>query len=246
MLTVPAADEHWYVRTGDGIVPHSKYAGPTPEPGKIYPSVTTIIGGGIPKPFPFLKWLGNYTSYDDAMEYVAHRAKEGTAVHGAMEFMTVNPEKRLDPQGYSNVEWDMIWGLFRGMQAIGVKQVDPQFVERILYDDDDKTAGTADLRVCVNGEWWLIDYKTSKMIKVEHKIQVMKYGTMYKKLGFPIDRVCVLRSAESKAGYDMWVGDIKEDHLQAFENARQMFWFLNPKAGPKMKEIPEYLSLSLI
>lgn len=248
MLTVPAADEHWYIRTADGIVPHSKYTGPVPQPGKIYASVTTVIGGGIPKPFPYLKWLGNYTSYDDAMAYTMMRAREGTNVHDGMESMSVNPGVKLNMHDYSPTEWGMIWGLFRGLKAIGVSpsSIDPQFVERVLWDDDDRTAGTADLRVCINGEWWVIDYKTSKMIKVEHKIQVMKYGVMYQKLGMPVDRVCVLRSADSEKGYDMWIGDVRKDHLAAFENARQMFWFLNPKAGPKMKEIPEYLSLSMI
>lgn len=246
MLTVPAADEHWYVRTADGIVAHSKYTGPVPQPGKIYCSVTTVIGGGIPKPLPYLIWLGNMPSYKDAQEYTMFRAREGTNVHNTLETMAVHPTVSITRDTLTNPEWDMVWGIFRGLRALGVKDIDPAFVERILWDDDDKTAGTADLRVCIEGVWWVIDYKTSKQIKLEHKIQVMKYATMYKKMGFPVDRVCVLRSSEGKDGYEMWLGDVRDDYLEAFEHARWMFWFLNPKAGPKMKEIPTELSFSML
>lgn len=249
MLEVPAHDEHWYVRTKTGVVPYSRYTGKKVAPEKLYASVTTIIGGGVPKPFPYLKWLGDSVSYDAAMEYTARRAVEGTNVHDAMEHMELNPMKNIPREMYTPTEWDMIYGLFRGLQSLGVsmKDIDPAMVEMVVYDDDDRTAGTLDLRVCIGGEWWVIDYKTSKLIKIEHKIQVMKYGTMCIKRGLPVDRVCVMRSApKAKDGFDYWDGKIDPTYLSAFDNARQMFWFLNPKAGPKMKSVPEHLSLSYL
>ena len=247
LLQVPADESHWYVRVPKGVVPFSRYVGPKPEKDKIYASVTTVIGGGIPKPFPYYKWLAGRGSWAQAEREVKDAQERGLRVHDALESLGLDPKVKVKHDAHRPEEWDMIWGIFRGLRTVGVKKVDPKCVECLAYDDEDHTAGTVDLYASVGKEKWVIDYKTSKLIKLEHKIQVMKYGTMLRKMGKTVDRVCVIRSAErAEDGNEVWIGKIDEDYLAAFEHARWMFWFLNPKAGPKMKEIPEFLSLSLL
>lgn len=243
-IDIPAKDEHWYVETPDGLIISYYDADSTLRDSWPLFCSTTAITGMIPKTVDYWKWLGNYTSYDDAMKYMKSRAAIGTTCHDAMEHMNKHPKTKLDKTTYTDEEWDLIWGFCRAHKALQIK---PLAVEERLADRDDMTAGTADLYGKVGHEYWMCDYKTSKGVYSSHMVQVQKYGRMKQKAGYPVDKLCVIRSAPTRRdGYELKIFDFDEQYDKDFECALHFFRRLYPKAGPQMKSVPVSLSLDML
>jgi hypothetical protein len=227
-IDIPIGEEHWYERHG-----------------KWYPSVTTILGAVYPKGIGFAKWLGDKGSYEAAEQQKKEAAKRGTAVHEAIEQMLKNPKTKLDYREFSLEEWKMLKGFCDWYAEHSPNIHVKENIERVVYDDKNCVAGRCDLRCSIGHEWFVIDYKTSSKIQELHKIQVTKYATMYKQMGFDVDRVGVLRLSDWGGGhYEFWAGEIDPKRLTVFLSCKNLWDFQNPKAGPRVETIPRSLSLS--
>ena len=244
LINVPKIDEHWYVKLPDGtVVPYGKAPPDIRDDAPLYKSVTTCTGL-VPKEVGFFKWLGNEPSYKLAMEYTHHCAVRGSAVHDAMEHMVLHPGTKLDRATYTDEQWDHLWGMFRGLQSVKPKNI---WVENVLHDDDDMTAGMADYFGKVGKEHWMIDYKTSKGIQLSHLVQVQKYGRMAQKMGMTVDKLCIIRStAKGGAGFEIKIFDFDEKYDDAYAACVLFHKLMYPKAKPKMKEVPTFLSGDLL
>lgn len=243
-VKIPAQDAHWYVKTPDGLI-ISYFKAPEDERDDwpLYKS-TTKITGMIPKTKDFEKWLGNQPSYEAAQSYMKERGRIGSICHDAMEFINNDPKKILDRREYTDEQWDLIYGFWRAHEEL---EITPVSVEERLHDDDDMTAGTSDLYGKVGSEYWMCDYKTSKSIYHSHCVQVHKYGRMKQKLGKPVDRLCVIRATgKGGKGYELKIFDFDEEFDKDFAYALHFHKRLYPRDKPKLKEVPETLSLEMI
>lgn len=241
LINVPKADQHWYVKTQQGIcVPYSLADPETRDGLPLYKSVTTMTGQ-IPKGIGFDKWLGGFPSYELAMEFTAKAAKRGSSVHNAMEHLVLHPKTKLERDQYTNEEWDHLYGMALGLQSLNAKVL---WVEQVVWDDDDMTAGMADLYAQVGKEKWMIDYKTSKQISLSHKVQVQKYARAAKKSrNLDVDKMCIIRSApRARLGYEIEVFDFDERYDEAYAACVLFHKLLYPRAKPAMKTVPTFLS----
>lgn len=167
---------------------------PEPGPDGEYelevPSVTAIVGGGIPKRF-LMYWAAKKVAewaYDhrDAWRdlpkdaavdllkrahsrYTGKRADVGTAVHAAAEaHASGKPEPELSEEEH---------GYFEGALRF-FKDHDPEIleVESTVYSRNHGYAGTPDLFLRLQGKVLVADWKTGKDIYPETALQLAAYA----------------------------------------------------------------------
>ena len=142
--------------------------------GVYYPSVTTILQY-MPKNKFFELWLKDVGHNADLI--MRRAGKEGTQVHEAIETLLDGEELHwMDDYGnakYNEKVWEMInkfvdfWTTYK-----------PELIstEEFVYSDEYRYAGTADLVCKLNGETWLIDFKTSNSLHKSYDLQLASYA----------------------------------------------------------------------
>ena len=150
------------------------------------PSSTYILSVGYPKGKFFIEWLKK--NGDDSEEIKTSAGVRGSKIHQAVESILTNKtnevrmddvfkntetgrDEELEPDEYeaviSFVNWYEEQALGSTIEVIGIEFN----VDSDTYD----YAGTIDLFLKTDGEYWIIDIKTGKNIYEEHKMQVSSY-----------------------------------------------------------------------
>ena len=174
IVQVTISDERWYLKqtTNDKTgLPEIKSV----------PS-STWIASHYPKGIAYYKWLAD-KGWDEAEAIKSAAAGRGSKVHKAIEHIFEGKEVRIDskfvnPQTEQEEELSL-----EEVDAIlsfieWYKQTKPKVIcyEINVFSDKYNYAGTIDLVCEINGELWIIDFKTSQYIWPSHKIQVSSYG----------------------------------------------------------------------
>ena len=185
--------------------------------GAYVPSVTTVLKYGLPTPEFLMKWMIEQSGgdYQKHIHHSGEQSEIGTAVHnlieeivsGAEVHISDNPLDYVSGKGYYPT-YNTTIAIRKGLQSFMAfwKAQQPEVieVETLLYCDafDDEHgflypfAGRCDMIANIKGEKWLLDVKTSKVVK-----DVLNYGiqlTMYKMLydasnpESPIDRMGII------------------------------------------------------
>jgi len=212
--------------------------------GEFYPSVTYVLQA-YPKGKHFEDWLKRHGYTAD---YVARKAaEEGTATHELIEeYFEGHEMKYLNDKG--NPKYDPnIWKMF-------LKFVDfwetykPTLVETEthLFSDKLQVAGTVDLVCEIEGERWVIDFKTSNHLQTTYDLQGAVYAQCFEECyGKKIDRVGVLWLKSRSRGEDKSGARLKgkgweiyesprsqEENLDIFMAVKKIFDLENPKHKP--------------
>lgn len=222
-------DEHWYP---------SK----TIE-DKWYPSVTTILKA-YPKGVGFERYLANQESYESSREILKAAGSRGTNVHEATELLEAG--QMLHRGNYTDEEWKMLIGFIQFH-----KDMNPEIIhtEISIVSDTLQTAGTIDRIYKIDGEYVLLDIKTSKAVHKNYWLQTAAYWNMF--VNLPGDYVkpvktAILRLAPGKkSGYEYTthdIADINED-FQAFQAVYGVWKYDNPNAKPKFDTLPDTIDL---
>ena len=126
--------------------------------GKYYPSVTYVLGY-YPKGKFFENWLKQVGFSADYI--VKKAAEEGTQVHELAEAYLNGEELNfLDERGrpqYNPDVWQMFLRFVEFWELYNPKLIE---TEVHLFSDELKVAGTCDLVCEIDGEIWIIDFKT--------------------------------------------------------------------------------------
>lgn len=102
--------------------------------------------------------------------------------------------------------------------------------EGTCFSHKEKYAGTFDGLFEVNGEVWLVDWKTSNYVVDEHKIQIIAYRKALEEMGRKVDR-CVIVQLNNDRSYNMFdvvregtnkVGE-KVDRYRAFLACKYLY-----------------------
>jgi ATP-dependent exoDNAse (exonuclease V) beta subunit len=113
-----------------------------------------------------------------------------------------------------------------------------------LFSDELQVAGTCDLICEINGELWLIDFKTSNQVHSTYPLQTAVYSQCYKECyGKEIQRqgILWLKSSKRKANKEKMQGkgwEIVEsdrtqvENLEIFKIVKRLFELENPDAAP--------------
>ena len=115
-----------------------------------------------------------------------------------------------------------------------------------LFSDTLKVAGTCDLVCEIDGELWVIDFKTSNHLQTTYDLQGAVYAKCYEEcFGKKADRIGVLWLKSRSRGADKTGKRLKgknwemhesprtqEENLEIFDSVKKLFDLENPKHKP--------------
>ena len=213
--------------------------------GEYYPSVTYVLSH-YPKGKFFEDWLKK-VGY--ASEYIVKKAsEEGTQVHEMIEAYLNGEELKFLEYGvpmYPTLVWQMFLRFVDFWEEYNPKLIE---TEVHLFSDELKVAGTCDMVCEIDGELWIIDFKTSNHLQTTYDLQTAVYGKCYEEcFGKKADRYGVLwlKSNKRKAakgkiqgkGWEMYESKrSQEDNLSIYKAVRTLFDIENPKHKPAFTE----------
>lgn len=234
---ITIADERWYLKQTEKDL----------EP--IYVPSVTWICSFYPKGIPFYKWLAN-KGWNEAEAIKSAAGDKGSKVHLAivdlidgkevkMDSMYINPTtefaEELTLEEYeaimSFVEW---WNINK--PTVITK-------EAIVFNEEYSYAGTVDLICEIEGEKWLIDFKTGQNIWPEHLLQVSAYKHClehYKDLQLGILQLGYYRNKKNFKFTEV------EDKFEVFLSTRNIWKDQTEKIEPKKRDYPVSLKLEIL
>ena len=116
----------------------------------------------------------------------------------------------------------------------------------MLFRSELKIAGTCDCICEIDGELWVIDFKTSNHLQTVYDLQGAAYAQMYKEcFGKEADRIGILWLKSKSRGVDNSGKRLKgkkwemyesprtqEENIEIFKSVKRIFDLENPKHKP--------------
>ena len=214
--------------------------------GLYYPSVTYVLSY-YPKGKFFEDWLKK-VGY--SADYIVRKAsEEGTQVHEMIEDYLNDKELNFlsltgNPQ-YDPLVWQMFLRFVEWWETYNPTLLE---TEVHLFSDELRVAGTCDLVCEIDGELWVVDFKTSNNIQTTHELQTAVYSQCYKECyGKLADRQGILwlkskrrKPVEGKMQGKGWeMVEMKRTHdqnLDIFLTVKKLFDLENPRHSPIFTE----------
>ena len=210
--------------------------------GEYYPSITYVLGY-YPRGRHFEDWLKK-VGY--SADYIVKKAgEEGTQVHEMIEEYLNGKELNLMDK-YGNLQYaPNIWQMF--LHFVDFWEIyKPKLIEAEvhLFSDELKVAGTCDLIIEIDGELWLIDFKTSNHLQPTYELQTAVYGKCYEEcFGKKIDKYGILwlKSSKRKSNKEKMQGKgwevvtstrTQEENIDIFKTVKRLFDLENPSHTP--------------
>jgi hypothetical protein len=214
--------------------------------GEYYPSITYVLSY-YPKGKFYEDWL---KKVGFASEHIVRRAGEaGTKVHDMIESYLNGEELNfLNSNGYPQYSPE-VWQMFLRFVDFW-EEYNPTLIETEvhLFSDEIKVAGTCDMVCEINGEIWIIDFKTSNHLQTTYDLQTAIYGKCYEEcFGKKPDRYGILwlKSSKRKAakgkmqgkGWEMYESiRTQDENLDIFMTVKKLFDLENPTHSPIFTE----------
>ena len=214
--------------------------------GEYYPSITYVLSY-YPKGKHFENWL---KQVGFSADYIVRKAsEEGTQVHEMIESYLNGKELRFLDSNDNPTCVPNVWQMF-------IKFVDfweeykPTLIEAEvhLFSDQYKVAGTCDLVCEINGELWIIDFKTSNHLQTTYDLQTAIYAQCFEECyGKKVDRTGILWLKSSKRGpkkgaiqgkgWEVYESSrSQEENLDLFMTVKKLFDLENPNHKPTFTE----------
>ena len=107
---------------------------------------------------------------------------------------------------------------------VGQNVVEWKSSEEKLFHRKHKYAGTVDARAIINGEYCVIDWKTSKAVYPEYHLQVAAYAKAVEDIhGIPVDATYILRRDKATGGFEAVRSTEIEENFQAYLGALTLY-----------------------
>lgn len=224
---------------------------------KYYPSVTTILES-YPKGFGYTNWLKQVGFNAD--EIVRKAGEEGSRVHEALERILQGFKlvwiQEDGTENYNLREWQMI---LRFMDFYNTYKPKIIHIEQQIVSDNLRLGGTIDFVCEINGEVWLIDFKSSNAIYDSYYLQIAKYVEMWEEdYKRKISKYGILWLKAATRGPDKsgkkiqgagW--QLKEspktiaEDIMTFDSTQHIWERLNPNYKPKNVIYPDNVQIKL-
>lgn len=218
--------------------------------GKYYPSITHVLSC-YPKGKHYEDWL---KKHGFSSEYIAKKAAdEGTQVHELAEKYLLGEELKFLSPNHSPLYDPNVWNMFLRFVDFW-ETYKPTLLETEvhLFSDELEIAGTCDLVCEIDGEIWIIDFKTSNHLQTTYEIQTSIYAKCYEECyGKKVARTGVLWLKSKSRGPDKngkkiqgknWVLQEPErkmeKNIEIFKAVKVLFDLENPKAKPYSTTFP--------
>jgi len=213
--------------------------------GEYYPSVTYVLSY-YPKGKFFEDWLKK-VGY--SADYIVKKAsEEGTQVHEMIEAYLNGEELKFLEHGrpmYNPNVWQMFLRFVEWWEEYNSTLIE---AEVHLFSDKLKVAGTCDLVCEINGELWVIDFKTSNHLQTTYDLQTAMYAQCFEEcFGKKVDRTGILWLKSSKRGpkkgkmqgkgWEIYESSRTiEENLDIYRAVRTLFDLENPNHKPAFTE----------
>ena len=213
--------------------------------GEYYPSVTYVLSH-YPKGKFFEDWLKK-VGY--SADYIVKKAsEEGTQVHEMIEAYLNGEELKFLEHGrpmYAPNVWQMFLRFVEWWEEYNPTLIE---VEVHLFSDELKVAGTCDLVCEIDGELWVIDFKTSNHLQTTYDLQTAMYAKCFEEcFGKKVDRTGILWLKSSKRGpkkgkmqgkgWEIYESSRTiEENLDIYRAVRTLFDLENPNHKPAFTE----------
>lgn len=214
--------------------------------GEYYPSITYVLQY-YPKGKFFEDWLkqvGNNADY-----IVKKSAEDGTKVHSMIEdYLNGEELNFLSPTNqpmYDTNVWAMFLKFVEFWETYKPKLIE---TEVHLFSDELKVAGTCDMVCEIEGELWIIDFKTSNHIHTTYEFQTAVYGKCYEECFEKKPKrygILWLKSSKRKPAKDKIQGKgwelfessrTYDENLNLFKTVKTIFDLENPNHSPSFTE----------
>jgi len=242
IMQITTSDERWYLKPGKD----EKTGLPVYRP---VPSVTWVAGY-YPKGIGFYKWLAE-KGWDEAEAVKQAAGDKGSVVHLALEMILSGDEFRIDTEvedksrsteqeSYRRqLTYDellCVWSFVnwrKSLEEAGTP-LEVLATEITVFSDIHNYAGTVDLVCRIGGVPYIVDFKTSKQVWTEYKMQVSAYRMAVENgenpiagpKGKPMD-LSGLKVAILQVGYALngagWKFTEVEDHFDLFLTAQKIW-----------------------
>jgi hypothetical protein len=237
IMQVTVADtERWYLEED--------------EKGKVtaYPSITWIASC-YPKGTEFYKWLAN-KGWDESQAIVAAAGVRGHKVHQMITELlngrTIKMEDKVlnpDTGEQEFIELDEYEALLSFAEWFKEVKPEPIQNEVAVINREVGFAGTVDFVCKINGELWIIDFKTSQYIWPSYEIQVAAYAHTEITQGQPCKlAILQLGYKRNKKRYKFTP---VTDQYDLFAAAHQIWKKENPNSKPFVADYPTTISLGV-
>lgn len=217
--------------------------------GRFYPrlqdagwnkSVTTVTSAVYPKSKFLIDWQID-TGKEEAERILKEAGEEGTAIHSAIEKLIAG--EQISVAGLSDKQKKCVNAFI-----VWYNEVKPEILAVELRVDHDIKgfAGRIDLVCRINGQTYIVDFKSSNSVQDSHHVQIGGYILAYihqnnLKLENVAGAILHLNS-KTKRGYS-WIEVDTDWATKTFDVCNQLFDLLNPEAKPKTIEYPLYFKL---
>lgn len=238
ILQITTVDERWYVK--DLVNPDTGEAAP-----EFVPSVTWICDH-YPKGVQFYKWLAS-KGWDEAEAIKTAAGDRGSRVHKAIQDLIEGREVAIDAKYTSSLEDKAQELTFEEYEAVMSfarwhQEVKPELIAWEFPVWGDGYAGTVDLFCRIDGQLYIVDFKTSAYIWPSHELQVSAYKRAMTETGD-------IKLAILQVGYKLNKKRFKfteiEEQYQEFLAAK-LIWAKEQKGvEPKQRDYPMSVRLDL-
>jgi len=242
---ITTTSERWYT-----ITSKNKETG-LPE-YQFIPSVTWITGY-VYKGIGFYKWLAK-TGWNEAEAIKEEAGDKGTKVHNAIEQLILGAEVKMEDKYYSKLTEkdeelnpDEYGAILSFQDWFNTTKPEPIMQESTVISKKHNFAGTVDFVGKIDGDIWIVDWKTSQYVWPSMEAQLSAYKRGLQEQGRNVDKV---RLAVLQVGYKRnkrgWKFTEVEDQFDEMFLPAQKFWDKdNKNKEPKQVEMPLSLKLDL-
>jgi hypothetical protein len=231
IILIDYFDEHWY-KVSDEV---------------ILPSVTSILGKVLSKGPQFESWLKN--TGNESTYIVRKAAESGTKIHNAIENLINGISINAICGAFEKDEWRKLVNFVRWYKELDIKV---EKSESTIADVDYGYAGTIDFIGYINGEKWLLDWKSGNSIHKEAHLQVAAYVNAYNKNNpdSPIQKAGIVhlgalnRTKKDLNNIGISVTPVDfEEKFKTFINVLEIYKSEFPNDKPPVSEFPMELKI---
>ena len=132
-----------------------------------YPRVTKILS--IKAKPALYRYYGEAASYKAAQAVTEKSAEEGTLVHEVSQAILLGKDPEVDPSIKPAID------AFKKFLSEKNIQTSPEYIERRIVHYDHRYAGTIDALALIDGQFGVMDIKTSQAIYRDYNLQTAAY-----------------------------------------------------------------------
>lgn len=227
IVQITICDERWYELEGIFV-----------------PSVTWIADH-YPKGTAFYKWLANH-GWDEAESLKQAAGDKGSKVHNAIVDLIDGKTVKMTDSYYNetlDAQEELSLEEYEALMSFADwwKEAKPTVLAQdyIVWNQEKGYAGTVDLLCGIDGENWLIDFKTSQYIWPSHELQISAYKHADTN---EIDKLAILQLGFRRNKRKWKLTEI-EDKFDLFLAAKKVWQNENAGIEPKKRDYPVEIKL---